>query len=210
MKLSSLLAPLIAAKAPHDQIMAVVMAYEAEQGAALDQRRRADADRQARKRDKDKSRDITLRHSDSSLTGGGDARVEDKTSNLDIEPQKKEQKEGALSREFASFWAEYPNKVGKPKARDAFAKARKIASLEAILSGLTRYIRAKPADRAWLNPASFLNQERWDDQPAAVVPAARGSPLQRQPSVQEILKARRQEPDHDERPPIRPLLVASR
>ena len=177
MKLSALLAPLIAAKAPHDQIMAVVEAFEAQQADALERRRQADADRQARKRDRDKSRDVTLRHSDRSLTGAGDARVEVKTSNLDIEPKKEEQKESALSREFDQFWTAYPNKVGKPKAREALAKARKVASLEAILSGLSRYVASKPADRAWLNPATFLNQERWADQPANVVPMARGSPL---------------------------------
>lgn len=87
MKLSALLAPLIAAKAPHDQIMAVIVAFEAQQSDALDQRRRADAERQAAKRERDKSRDITLRHSDRSLTSGGDARVEDKSLTSEIEPQ---------------------------------------------------------------------------------------------------------------------------
>ena len=51
MKLSALIAPLIAAKAPHDQIMAVVMAYEEQQQDALERRRQADADRQSRKRE---------------------------------------------------------------------------------------------------------------------------------------------------------------
>jgi hypothetical protein len=110
---------------------------------------------------------------------GGDARVEDITSNSKIEPKKEEQKESALSREFDQFWTAYPNKVGKPKARVEFVKARKSASLEAILSGLARYVASKPADRAWLNPATFLHQERWDDQPANVVPMARGSPALR-------------------------------
>jgi hypothetical protein len=89
LKLSALIAPLIAAKVDHDIIMAQVLAFEAEQSDALERRRQADAERQARKR----SRDVTLRHSDRALAGAGDARVEDKTSNLDIEPQ--EQKDTA-------------------------------------------------------------------------------------------------------------------
>lgn len=106
---------------------------------------------------------------------GGVARVDDKTSNLEIEPQQKER--NALKREFASFWSEFPNKVGKPKAEASFVAARKRASFEAIMSGLARYVAAKPADRAWLNPTTFLNQDRWDDQPGVVVPMARGSPV---------------------------------
>ena len=108
---------------------------------------------------------------------GGDARVEDKTSNLEIEPQKEER--NAQKREFASFWAEFPNKVGKLKAETSFVAARKRASFEAIMSGLARYVASKPADRAWLNPTTFLNQDRWEDQPGVVVPMARGSPSAR-------------------------------
>jgi uncharacterized protein YdaU (DUF1376 family) len=44
-------------------------------------------------------------------------------------------------------------------------RKRGIAFAE-ILAGLERYIRTKPPDRAWLNPETFLNQERWTDQPA--------------------------------------------
>lgn len=67
--------------------MGMVLAYEAEQADALEKRRQSDRDRQQRVRDK--SRDVTLRHSDRFLTGAGNARVEVKTSNLDIEPQEK-------------------------------------------------------------------------------------------------------------------------
>src|SRR4051812_24724444 len=87
MKLSSLISPLLDAKADHETIRKVVLAFEAEQVDMLERRRQADAERQSRKR----SRDVTLRHSDRSLTGAGDAPVEDKTSRLVIEPQEKKQ-----------------------------------------------------------------------------------------------------------------------
>ena len=67
------------------------------------------------------------------------------------------------------FWPAFPNKCGKPKALTAFLKARKKDSLAAIMAGLQRYIADKPPDRPWLNPTTFLNQERWNDQPAPVL-----------------------------------------
>jgi quinol monooxygenase YgiN len=69
------------------------------------------------------------------------------------------------------FWAKYPHKVGKPKALKKLEGIRKravLVSFEALMAGLDQYIRTKPPDRQWLNPETFLNQERWADQPAAI------------------------------------------
>lgn len=67
------------------------------------------------------------------------------------------------------FWPKYPNKVGKPAAAKAFEKVWRDAGGDVgpIMAGLERYIRDKPADRPWLNPATFLNQRRFDDEPAS-------------------------------------------
>lgn len=65
---------------------------------------------------------------------------------------------------FARFWQAWPHKVGKPAAERSFAKVAH--EIEAILSGIASYIRDKPPDRPWLNPATFLNQRRWEDEPA--------------------------------------------
>lgn len=81
-----------------------------------------------------------------------------------------------LEREFAkTFWPAYPNKVGRPKALTAFIAARARANLNQIMAGLERYVRERPPDRQWLNPATFLNQDRFDDQPASP-PVANGKP----------------------------------
>lgn len=61
------------------------------------------------------------------------------------------------------FWPRYPHKVAKAKALVAFIKARKKADLSDIMRGLASYIRHKPLDRSWLNPTTFLNGERWND-----------------------------------------------
>lgn len=67
------------------------------------------------------------------------------------------------------FWQKYPNKVGKPKALAKLEGVRKRGvAWRAVMDGLERYIRNKPPDRAWLNPETFINQERWADEPAPV------------------------------------------
>lgn len=67
------------------------------------------------------------------------------------------------------FWSRYPNKVGKPKALAKLEGARRRAvPFIDIMTGLDRYIASKPPDRAWLNPETFINQERWADQPAPI------------------------------------------
>jgi hypothetical protein len=90
----------------------------------------------------------------------------------DTEVGKKETREIALADDWPSdyreqFWGLFPNKVGKPKALAKLDGCRKRGIVFAeIIAGLDRYIHTKPPDRAWLNPETFLNQERWADQPA--------------------------------------------
>ncbi len=71
--------------------------------------------------------------------------------------------------EFESeFWQHWPHKVGKAKAIEAYVIARRTATSREIRDGLDRYVLTKPPDRPWLNPATFLNQERWNDEPAPI------------------------------------------
>jgi hypothetical protein len=63
------------------------------------------------------------------------------------------------------FWAAFPNKVGKADAMKAFDKASNKVTPEALFSALNRYAN-KTDDRPFCNPATWLNQERWLDQPA--------------------------------------------
>lgn len=79
-------------------------------------------------------------------------------------------KENSARAEFATlFWPNVPNKIGKGKARDAYLKARKNFSAEAILAGLPKYQayedgRKSQIDYRPLLPTTWLNQERWDDE----------------------------------------------
>lgn len=82
----------------------------------------------------------------------------------------------ALMLEFdETFYPAYPHKVQRAAAARAWPKARSKASLEQIMAGLERYIRDKPPDRHWQNPATFLNGESWNDQPASP-PTPNGKP----------------------------------
>lgn len=71
--------------------------------------------------------------------------------------------------DFVVFWAAYPNRVGKADAAKSFERVMKSrrVTFEALMDGLGRYV-TKTDDRPWCNPATWLNQGRWDDQPATV------------------------------------------
>ena len=69
---------------------------------------------------------------------------------------------------FESFWQAYPKKVGKPAALKAFRSAKVNCHLPELLTD----IEAKAQSDAWVkdggqfipNPATYLNQRRWEDQ----------------------------------------------
>lgn len=89
------------------------------------------------------------------------------TNNLSDTDVSEEKRAGARPSPagFDQFWSIYPNRVGKRDAEKSFSRALKRADLETILDGLRRYV-AKTDDRPWCNPATWLNQDRWDDAPA--------------------------------------------
>lgn len=67
---------------------------------------------------------------------------------------------------FDEFWGTVPRKVGKGAARKAWKKAVKKADPQVIIDGMRRY-RDDPnrADEFTAHPSSWLNAERWDDDP---------------------------------------------
>lgn len=78
----------------------------------------------------------------------------------------KDKRVGSVDREFELWWQGYPHKVGKGGARSKFLIARRKTSLDELIEGVKRYIASKPKDRAWCHPGTWLNQERWLDEPA--------------------------------------------
>lgn len=78
---------------------------------------------------------------------------------------------------FVRFWAQYAHRVAKPKALAAWRKLGPDDALEAIiLQGVATYFASKPDWQAPAHPSTWLNQRRWEDQPAAPPAPVRNSP----------------------------------
>lgn len=69
---------------------------------------------------------------------------------------------------FDAFWEGYPKKVGKGAARAAYVKALRKVEENVLLSACCDYAASRRGkDKQYtLNPATWLNQERWDDEQA--------------------------------------------
>lgn len=91
---------------------------------------------------------------------------------------------------FDEWWTAYPRKAGKGAARKAYARASRLVGHQVLLDAATRY-RADPnrSDAYTAHPSTWLNQDRWDDEP---LPAAEGRPTRPASSpdaVQDWLRA---------------------
>jgi len=93
---------------------------------------------------------------------------EGKTESIARDGRSSDRPSLSVAAAFDEFWQRYPHKMGKGAAHRSFvriAKSKKVHFSE-IMAGLDRYIRDKPQDLNWCYPATWLNQERWCDQPA--------------------------------------------
>lgn len=68
---------------------------------------------------------------------------------------------------FDDFWAAYPRKMAKSMARKAWAKltaSQQMEALEALPSHI-QYFKVKEIEKDFIPyPATWLNQERWEDE----------------------------------------------
>ena len=187
MSIVATLEALAAAGGTPEQLIAVVRAHEAAKADALSQRRAADAARQKAMRER--KNNVTSRYSHVTERDSRDptprARVVNTTSSSlrseeayepvspdgDTPPSKPKL---AKPNGFARFWEAYPNKVAKPAAEKAYARAlRTISGPDPPAEILAGVERAK-ASRAWAegfipHPTTWLNQGRWADEPAEVI-----------------------------------------
>ena len=84
-------------------------------------------------------------------------------------------------KEFEEFWQAYPRKVGKSAAQKAFSKIGE--SLDVLLSALEQQKRSdqwtRDGGRYIPNPATWLNQGRWQDEVSPPAAAKPGQNVQR-------------------------------
>jgi hypothetical protein len=131
----------------------------------------------------------------------------EKENKRETETEKKETRArraplAEVTPEFTRFFEAYPHKVGKLRAVKEFATVRrKGIALETIMDGLARYVASKPADRPWLNPATFLHQGRWEDQPAAVAERVSSAADQRKSAFADALQRAREYGEGGGEPP---------
>ena len=65
---------------------------------------------------------------------------------------------------FDQFWDAYPRKIAKGAARREFGKAIQLTDLQTMLTAIEAYKTHKPAHVDFCHPATWLHQERWDDE----------------------------------------------
>lgn len=181
--------------------------------------------RESHPRTNDEQRLQTLANGSQRLVRG-DARVDDKTSNLEIEPQVK--KEGdALTRDALDAYAAMAGRSGLAVPRVVTSGRR--TRLQAVVRehGLPAFLEAVAKvgassfccgvnDRGWKADLDFILQAKsftkileghYDDRK----PVAREGPVAKPATIHELLRDRRQEfADHVEPTPNGPRLIAAR
>jgi len=71
------------------------------------------------------------------------------------------------SPEFETWWTEYPKKVAKPAAIKAWKGAISKTAIDVLLDSVKAYaVKNANTEQTYIaNPATWLNQERWNDEP---------------------------------------------
>ena len=75
---------------------------------------------------------------------------------------------------FPEFWAAYPRKTDKGNAKKAWVKAIKKKPASEIITAAAAYAATKPEPKFTAHPTTWLNGERWDDEPVRSPPARSG------------------------------------
>lgn len=122
-------------------------------------------DRVAKYRERQKKKTVS-----GNVTGNVSVTAQEQSRTEQIRTEQKDPpkapKGASYPYDFESFWTLYPNKVGKDAAFNAWKKRKKsgdLPSQEVLVEAIGQYINAKPADRAYCNPSTWLNQGRWQD-----------------------------------------------
>ncbi|NTG01859.1 hypothetical protein G6L30_17220 [Agrobacterium rhizogenes] len=198
---ASVLEAMLKAGCSAEQIVAVVRADEQANAERVAEKREKNRIRQRNHRERNALHGVTARDERDSPSSPSFPLDPPSQTLPPIIPQSsspipKETRALLIEAEFVQhFWPIYPNKVGKPVALAAFVKARQRVDLETMIVGLRAYV-AKTDDRAWCNPSTWLNGDRWNDQPAQV---ARGQPPPRQPDLADFfLEKARSEQGYDD------------
>jgi len=205
---------LIAAGGTVEQVAAVVRAEEAQRLALeaerlaletlkADHKREGNAERQRRHRQRNAMSRVTS-------VSNGDKRdipppLEDPVLNSDrtegnqipsplLSPRPEKSKSDWPVDGFeAHWWPVYPRKTAKGTARKIFDRIRRDGRVPwvELMAGTRRFAQFPPEPKFIPHPATWLNAERWTDEPAAINPSANSSDFSRSGADQIISAAHR-------------------
>ena len=110
------------------------------------------------------------KQSESKTENTSSEKEKEKEVEIEIEIEKdieKESKKQSKNSGFELFWEAYPKKVGKDKAKESWKKASKV-EISVILSAIEQQKQSvqwqKDNGQYIPNPATWLNQGRWQDE----------------------------------------------
>lgn len=169
---SETLTALISLGAPPEKLAEVLRMIERD-AETVAPRRSTGAERTARYRERRTSRGVTDRHEASptvtvTKTPSPSPSPPDPPYPAPIREEIYTPARGAS--DFDAFWQAYPAKVGKKAALKAWDRAKDRPPLDDVLTAIDRYRRAKPPDRDWCHPSTWLNEGRWDDDAPDPIP----------------------------------------
>src|ERR1700735_1457156 len=178
MTIIELLEGLVAQGATPEMMLAMARVHQAAAQDAIEKRRIADSARQARKRGKPStvshvtSRDMFVTESDSRDPSSRAGVLDNNPPRDSLDSEISEAKASSnitVEEAFKTFYAAYPLKKAPRKAEEAFRRAWKRVGtahpLETLLIAVEAYIAAKPPFQNYAYPASWLNGDRWKDEP---------------------------------------------
>jgi hypothetical protein len=77
----------------------------------------------------------------------------------------KSRADALITNDFDEWYSTYPKKVGRPAALTKYKTARKKTNAETLLTGARLMAAAYATDKTYCpNPATWLHQERWNDE----------------------------------------------
>lgn len=91
---------------------------------------------------------------------------------------KNHQEPSQIAAEFEQFWEEYPRRIAKAAARQAWAKLRQrpeTPPIEAIITAVRLYASQVSDPKYICHPATWLRQERWNDEISEPKPSPKAS-----------------------------------
>ena len=87
------------------------------------------------------------------------------TTSTSTLPSGEEKISSAVIAEFDEWYRIFPRRQGRKAALKAFIRARKTVDLATLNAAVFKYIATKPSYQDFCMPATWLNEERWLDEP---------------------------------------------